>query len=298
MSNDIIFEFQKNLENNKNTYEKLGSLYNLLNTNYNKEIVIDMKSVSFISADLFAVLGACLASTVSRNGHKVVFRNINSKISSLMARNKFGRYFELELQEDKYESCIDYAVFKAKTEQLEEFEKYIVLQIFNHREIPWMSSKYKNRIIDNFLEIFNNVIDHAETENVYVCGQFFPRSKSFVFSIVDIGLTFSQKIDTFFELCKKKTPDNKIEWAIKSGNTTKIDSPGGLGLTTLLEFLKYNKGRFVIVSQDEFYDYNHKGQRTYTLSNSFPGTIVTIRVNLKDENLYMLDSDNDETIVF
>lgn len=36
-----------------------------------------------------------------------------------------------------------------------------------------MNSVYKNSIIDNFLEMFNNVIDHANSSYVYVCGQFF-----------------------------------------------------------------------------------------------------------------------------
>lgn len=295
---DIVVVFLGNLNDNKSTYEQIGKIYQLLKRNHDKRIALDMGKVTFVSANLFAVLGACLESTVPQNRNKVFFTNVNSKITSLMARNKFGRYFNINAQEDKYESCIDYAVFKAETEQLEEFERYIMLQIFNHREIPEMSSDYKNRIIDNFLEIFNNVIDHADAENVYVCGQFFPKSHSFVFSIVDIGLTFSEKIGKHFRDNGLRAPINCIEWALKLGNTTKTNSPGGLGLTTLLEFLTCNKGAFSIVSNIELYEYSSKGQRTRLLKNLFPGTIVTIRVNLNDSNWYLLDADGDETIVF
>ena len=42
-----------------------------------------------------------------------------------------------------------------------------------HNTLPIMNSVYKNSIIDNFLEMFNNVIDHANSSYVYVCGQFF-----------------------------------------------------------------------------------------------------------------------------
>lgn len=299
MEYDYRFEFKCNLNSNdKRTYEQFGNLYELLITNYNKTVVIDMGKVDFFSANLFAVLGACLDSTIEKNGHTVYFKNINSKISALMARNKFGRAFSMKKQEDRFESCIDYAMFKAETEQLEEFEKYILLQIFNHKEIPLMSENYKNRIIDNFLEIFNNVIDHAEAKYVYVCGQFFPKSQSFVFSIVDVGLTFEQKISNYFKICGKNPPMYSIEWALQSGNTTKLDSPGGLGLTTLMDFLTRNKGSFSIISNNEFYEYNSKGERTILLGNFFPGTIVTIDVNLKDSNHYIIEEDNDEIIVF
>lgn len=293
-----IFTFDCNLNNNKKTYEQFGKLYKLLDQTKNQEIYFDLRKVDFISANLFAVFGACLNSTVHRNCNKIRFLGVKNKIISLMSRNKFGKYFHLDLKNDVYKSCVEYAVFKAKTEQLEEFEKYLLLQIFNHKEIPEMSMIYKNRIIDNFLEIFNNVIDHAEAEYVYVCGQFFPSNQSFVFSIVDIGLTFAQKIDAYFEKYGKESPVHKIEWALKAGNTTKTSSPGGLGLTTLFEFLEYNKGKFSIVSNNEFYKFDYKGKRTLSLSNGFPGTIVTIDVNLRDSNLYLLDTDNDETIVF
>lgn len=52
------------------------------------------------------------------------------------------------------------------------------------------------------------------------------------------------------------------------------------------------------MSHDELYEYNSKGSRTIYLDNCFPGTIVTISVNLQDNNLYIYNKEKDETIIF
>ena len=298
MEYDYKFTFRNNLKINKKTYEMIGSLYKLLFSHKNKKILIDMSNVSFISGDLFAVLGACLTSTVPQNNHEVVFRNIQPAIKSLMVGNSFGRYFNFNSPDDKLNNCIEYAVFQAKTEQLEKFEKHVMLQIFTHEEISEMTSTLRNRITDYFLEIFNNVIDHTDAKYVYVCGQFFKKSKSFVFSIVDMGVTISEKISQYCKKYNKEIPNKSIEWAIKSGNTTKVNSPGGLGFATLLDFLAPNEGKLTIVSQNEYFEFNNRGCRTLKLNNCFPGTVVTISVNLNDNKLYILDVENDEKIEF
>lgn len=295
---DIIYVFEGNLDNNKRTYEQINELYELLEESENQKVIVNFKNVNFLSANLFAVLGACMSYTISNHGHKIYIADINRNIKELMCRNGFNKCFNWEAIEDKYNRCIRYSVFAAKTEQLEEFEKYLLIQIFQHQEIPTMSESYRDRIIDNFLEIFNNVIDHSMSSSVFVCGQFFPKSKSLRFSIVDVGLTFSDKLEEFYKSNKGEKPKHCIEWAIQFGHSTKTDEPGGLGLTTLLEFLQYNHGRFCIVSGKEFYDNSDKGTRTMKLKKGFPGTIVTIEISLKDEKLYLYDDEKEESIVF
>lgn len=298
LSTDFIFTFDCNLNNDKSTYEQIASLYNELLNHKEREITVDFKHVQFISANLFAVLGACFDKSIVKNNNLIKFTNVNPSIQKLMTRNKFAKYLNIKSQEDKYNTCIKYNIFSAQTEQLEEFEKYLIFYIFEHKEIPIMSSEYKNLVMDNFLEIFNNVIDHAEAKSVYVCGQYFRRKNKLEFSIVDIGKTFTQKINLYFSERGKSAPEKHIEWALGEGNSTKINEPGGLGLTTLLEFLQYNNGSFTIVSHDELYEYNSKGSRTIYLDNCFPGTIVTISVNLQDNNLYIYNKEKDETIIF
>lgn len=295
---DFIYTFKSNLNNDKNTYEQMTLLYKILFDRSNQRIIIDFKNVQFVSANLFAVLGACFDKNVNENKNRIEFINVSSSILSLMTRNTFSTHFNINSQKDKYNSCIEYHSFLAKTEQLEEFEKYLIFYIFDHKEIPTMTPEYKNIILDNFLEIFNNVIDHTNAEMVYVCGQYFRRMNKLDFSIVDMGQTFTQKIHLYFSKQNKLSPEKYIEWALGAGNSTKEDEPGGLGLTFLLDFLQHNGGSFTIVSHNELYEHNSKGTRTVYLDNCFPGTIVTISVNLNDNKLYIYDSKNDETIIF
>lgn len=295
---DIVFDIGDRLENNITAYEKIGGIISELSKSEKKCVLLDFSKVEFISANLFATLGACIEVWVLRQKHKVYGQGINDKISHLMAKNRFGRLVGMASEPDEDKSCVRYDIFAAETECLEQFEKYILLEIFEHKEIPMMEENYKNGIIDNFLEIFNNVIDHSQATTAHVCGQFFYESKMLVFSIADIGLTFQEKIEDYFKHIGKEAPAKKIEWALEMGNSTKIGEPGGIGLNLLLRFLKDNKGFFCVVSGNEYYEYGHNGEKTNYLTSGYPGTVVTIGINLADSNMYFLFDNSDVTIDF
>ena len=295
---DIVYNFSGNLNDNIKTYEQIGELYAHLIQKKNKKISVDFTKVNFISANLLAALGACLDYTIKNNGHEVYVNGLNKKIKDLMARNGFNRHFNFATKEDTFKKSIKYEIFKATTEQLTYFEKYMSIYIFEHKGIPSMSTEYRYRIIDNLLEIFNNVSDHVDSQNVYVCGQFFEKNKNLKFSIVDIGETFRDIIKEYF-ISKGQIPPQKcIEWAVQTGHSTKTDKPGGLGLSTLLEFLQYNRGSFTILSGSECYVYSIGGAQTRELHAGFPGTVVTIEIKLSDDNLYLYDDEKSETIIF
>lgn len=280
----------------KKTYEELIHLQKVLAENQNKRILINMMNVEFISANLLSVLGSILNSTVNKNNHIIAFSNINSKIKRLMQRNGFNRYFTWENAPDKYHTTIKYTVFKATTENLEEFERYLILNVFNRPEMPIMSNKVRDRIVDSFLEMFNNVIDHADSDSAHVCGQYFKKSGSLVISIVDVGKTIKENVSEYLQ---QEIGTNSLKWAVVKGNSTKSETaPGGLGFSLLLEFIKLNNGEFSLVSAEECYEVNSKGERFYCLDGSFQGTIVTIKFNMHDDFAYILKEEQEEEIIF
>jgi CTP-dependent riboflavin kinase len=80
-----------------------------------------------------------------------------------------------------------------------------------------------------------------------------------------------------------------IEWAMKSGHTTKTgDVSGGLGLDIIFEFIKLNKGRIQIVSSDGYWEYYNDKMEKKLFANPFHGTIANIEFNLNDKSLYHL----------
>lgn len=162
-----------------------------------------------------------------------------------------------------------------------------------------MNSAYKNNIIDNLLEMFNNVIDHANSSHVYVCGQFFPSNMDLCFSIVDIGRTINENVTSYLGVTAMDFPDNTLKWAIVPGNSTKaLEAPGGLDLSTLLDFIRHNSGCFLLISDKEIYELRSGKESFDTLDLPFPGTIVTITINLKDTQLYFLNQSNNDIIIF
>lgn len=296
---DGILTFERNIQNDTKSYEALIRLYNLINIEDNKRILLDFSNVSFMSANLLSVLGACVDNKVAKNKERISICNLNEKIKRVMQKNGFNRYFNWENIKDAYNSTVAYKVFKANTEHMVKFERYLQLNIFNREELPIMNQDFKSEIIDNFLEMFNNVIDHANSENVYACGQYFPKSKNLTFTIVDIGKTINENVTEFFLSSGKELIDNSLRWAIERGNSTKGNSaPGGLGFSVLLEFLKLNNGCFDLLSGNEFYSLNRKKERFSFLNSSFQGTIVTITINLSDDSIYLLDKNRENMIVF
>ena len=296
---DVVFAFHRNLDNSFSTYLKLLELYDVLRANDNKRILLDFTGGTFISANLLAIFGCCFDSTISNYSHRIAIKNLHPKIKVVMQKNGFNKYFAWEDLKDTYHSTMDYAVFEVSTEHMVDFERYLLIHVFSRNELPAMSEVFKDRIVDNFLEIFNNVIDHANSESVYVCGQFFPKSLNLSFSIVDLGRTIKANVTLFLQKQCTEIPLNSLQWAIVPGNSTKAESaPRGLGFSILLEFIKLNKGSFVLISDNEVYEINKSGERFKTMPVSFPGTIVTITINLKDNQLYFLDDNQNDVIVF
>lgn len=296
---EIIFPFERNLNNDITTYERLIELYHTLNTSTDKNILLDFTKVTFLSANLLAVIGCCVNNTVIKRRHRIAIRNLHPKIKEVMRKNGFNKYFTWDDLDDTYHSTMDYAFFESTTEHLVDFERYLLFNVFSRGYLPIMNTAYQNTIIDNFLEMFNNVIDHADSSYVYVCGQYFPKNQNLCFSIVDIGKTIRDNVTTFLASNDIKCPDISLKWAIIPGNSTKAEeAPGGLGFSTLLEFLKLNKGSFTLISDNEIYEILPNKERFKKLNNSFPGTIVTININLKDKQFYVLEEGTDNLIVF
>lgn len=231
--------------------------------------------------------------------HKGTNRNIHPKIKDVMRRNGFNKYFMWDDLDDYYHNSMEYASFEATTDNLTDFERYLLLNVFSRNNLPVMNSAYKNNIIDNLLEIFNNVIDHAESRYAYVCGQYFPQNANLSFSVVDLGKTINQNVVEYLKKMKTEIPDNTLKWAVLPGNSTKTESaPGGLGLSTLLNFLKQNRGIFTLISDNEVYEIRPGREKFDKITTVFPGTIVTITINLKDSNFYLLDDRNNNLIIF
>jgi len=298
MKFDLIVQINSNLNNETKAHIELIKLYNELGSKKGCNILLDFSGIYFLSANLLALLGCCVDSIISSDKNQVSITHLHPKIKVVMQKNGFNRYFTWEDKKDVYHSTMSYRIFAVNTDNLGDFERYLLLNIFNRKELPIMNPCYKDRIVDNFLEIFNNVIDHADSSAVYVCGQYFHKSSNLSFTIVDLGKTIKSNVTSYLAGKSIFVPDNTLDWAVLPGNSTKPDDPGGLGFSIIIDFLEHNKGSLILISDDEIYELNNGKKRSRKMEVSFPGTVVTITINLKDQHLYFLDKDNDSIIIF
>src|SRR5690606_24535019 len=133
------------------------------------------------------------------------------------------------------------------------------------------------RLIDAFLELFCNVQKHARTESpIFACGQFYPNMKRLCFTLVDMGVGYFQPIHEFTNR-DVKTPSEAIMWALK-GNTTKVGTPGGLGLKEIQKFCTESGSTFVIISGGAYWT---NFQLFPTTVKPFCGTIVNVIFDCK-----------------
>lgn len=67
-----------------------------------------------------------------------------------------------------------------------------------------------------------------------------------------------------------------------------------MGLALLKEFIGLNKGHIQICSGNEFWEYTTDKETATYIDSNFPGTIVSININMKDNKSYILKNEIDD----
>ena len=265
----------KNLQISYSSHNELARLCEEINSFSGDRLILDFNKVTFISANQFAGLGC-----------------MSDRLTSVIRVNGFNIHFSWSSLPDKYNTSIPYKIFNVS--QIDEFERYIAISIFDRSDLPLMSPGVKESMIDNILEIFNNVKEHTNATHLYTCGQYFPQKSLLYFTVADSGETIPNNVLHFFYDHHLRFNGFSIDWAIQSGNSTRrTDSPGGLGLYLLSDFIKMNEGELFIVSGNEAFEQTKRGTRCKYLEYTFSGTIVTMAFNMADRSRYRLTSETE-----
>lgn len=280
-----------NIKSNFDGYNYLSSLYKELINKYNENIVFDFNQVRFIEANLCAFLGS-IFEALEQNNNTIKIININSNVSNILRKNNFLIPYGYSQLSDKYDTTLLYRKFTPKEDK--EFYKYIDEQLLRKPDFPSHSELLGKKITESIFELYVNAITHGHCSFIHVCGQFFPRkpNKPLYFTIVDKGITIKENVVKYLQN-NEMTSAETIEWAMQSGNTTKMSNiPGGLGLGIIFEFIKKNNGKIHIVSSDGYYEYNNNSIIKEKLKDSFEGTMVNLSFNLNETKHYSLIEEN------
>lgn len=262
----------------------------------NKEIVFDFSKVTFLEANLSALIGT-IFEILESNGNQIKIIKLREQVEIILRKNEFLLPFGFDKMFDYFGTTLIYKKFTPKDDK--GFYQYIQNQLLNKPKFPSHSEKLGKEITRNIFEIYENARTHGKCDFIHTCGQFFPNrdGKPLYFTVVDKGHNIKQNVSKY--LNKDIDATEAIVWAMVKGNTTKTgDTSGGLGLAVIFQFIEFNMGKIQVISSDGFYEFNRGKVVTNKLNSKFDGTIVNIKFNLDDDNYYKLvnEEDNFENI--
>lgn len=159
-----------------------------------------------------------------------------------------------------------------------------------------VSEKLGDAIVGKMWEIYNNAFEHSQTPvGVFSCGQHFSNSDELVLAVVDFGRGIPNKVRAYFRGLREDSSsgstnfssDVLLNWAFGSGHTTTTAEgvPRGLGLALLEDFVRVNKGKLEIYSNNAYAIIDTNGKKFSEHGAQFDGTIVQITLRC-NEGLY------------
>jgi len=280
-----------NIDNSFESYQQLISFYHNNKNKVFEDIYVVLNR--WFAANMSAALGAVL-DLLSEYYSTIHFGYMPPKTEQILLKNDFLTYYGKNRGVDVNHTTIRFQ--KLKPSDGRYFKNYVVEELVGRHELPRMSLALKEKMVEAIYEIFVNAQIHSETDNIYTCGQFYPKKNKIEFTIVDAGVGFMNKINRRFGW--SINAEQAIRWAIEDKNTTKEHVSGGIGLALLKEFVEKNKGKMQIVSDSGFYEFGIQGDTFKLFDGRFPGTIVNLQFCTDDNNNYVLENEIDINNIF
>lgn len=291
-----IIQFPASLKTDEEGFHFLSSL--LIGTSKSKRFILDFQYVTWIEANLCAVLGAIITIN-KKSGANFTFQNFNNSfIENTLRNNGFLKYIKANVSTpQKKHSGIPLKQFDLQNE--DELEEYIYEYVLLAKAVPDMSEGAKKKIFRSIFELYQNSVMHSGADDVFVCGQFYHNKKRMALTMVEVGRTFKDNVTEHAFGFGNYSGKESIEWAVKTGNTTKPKGEtGGLGLELIREFLRMNKGKIQIRSADGYWEEKKGVTFAHDCSSYFQGSIVNIEFNLRDTKEYTTPEEIDIKSIF
>lgn len=260
-----------------------------------KLVCLDFSKCHFISAEGTAVLSG-MKFVRDKKGckTKIDYNTIQEDVRIVLKRWGFLDLFESSGSGWKVVSPIGTTIPIYKQERLmvNDIVNYIDQILLNRTEMPVMSAALHKEIRRSFFELFGNIFTHSDSIiGGIVCGQVFPKDRKIQIVFYDVGKGIARNV------CKAEpsiTSDEKaIEWALKRGTST-LSSESvsrGLGLYLIRMFLSVNEGEFRIYANQGAVKEVSGKQELQRLEYPVEGTLIDLRINIRDDVKYMLASE-------
>ncbi len=279
------------INNTFESYQRLIAFYQEHKDKAFSTIHIELRQ--WFAANMCSALGG-IFDKLAENLNNIEFDYISPEIEKILLKNDFLSFFGRSRVIDNYHTTIRF--LKLKISDGKFFNNYVVHELIGRAELPKMSLLVKEKMTEAIYEIFVNAQIHSSSKHIYTCGQFFPKDNRIEFTIVDTGMGFKRKVNETFN--SNLSSIQAIKWATEDTHTTKKGVTGGIGLAFIKEFIEKNKGKMQIISDDGFYQFDSRGEKTEIFNGSFPGTIVNLQFRTDDYSSYVLKQEFDKNNIF
>jgi len=263
------------IKTNSTGLNHLLSFYHALAKYRDVNVLVDFSELKWIDANMIALFNAVEYKLNKENNITLVtdMDYLASKFSVLF-RNGAVSDDSIAIS-DVQLTTLPYKIFFPLEQK--EFAVYVNDQLMQHRGVAHkIEERFKNRIKRDLIEISTNIFRHAQTTDpFFVCGQYYPKNRAFIFTMVDLGVGFLRPINAFDPTIV--TDYEAIKWAL-NGNTTKTDENGGLGLSGILDYFQDNGGDFHICTGYTYWS-KSSDNPSQRLKHPFLGTFVSLCFN-------------------
>lgn len=152
------------------------------------------------------------------------------------------------------------------------------------RSLVPIDADVKNEVIAKVVEIYVNAFEHADSNvGVFVYGQHYHHQGELNLTLIDFGLGIPHKVKTHLNQHLMEASE-AIEWALAPGNSTGNENvPRGIGLDTLISFVRENDGKLEIFSDNGYSMSSRNELLCVEYPRRFCGTLINI--SLKCANL-------------
>ena len=242
----IKYELKGSISSTHFGYAKLLDVYRFCKKYNNCTIMICFRNCSWFDANMSAVLRAILYKLREENNIKFYSEKKYADKFPILISNGFFKSNNDRII--KYSTGTEVKLREFDKKQDQEYYEYVENDLLNHSGIK-IDSNTKYYISECLIEAFGNFEIHSKKEYpLFVCGQYYPKKKLFIFTIQDLGVGFLNPISELHPAID--TYEKAIKWAIIKGNTTKSGIPGGLGMDELKSNMMNVGGKFEVISGD------------------------------------------------
>lgn len=276
---ELVINFPRNLYTNVVGLNFLSNQFEKIN-NEQVHVILDFTHNQWVDANLSSIISLLIDLITEKNNGRVTIRYIDNDVISIFKKNGFFQKYNLDTEDDYYNSTIPLRDFRI--EQEEDFLFHLIERVMPKINFTNTINESAIKSFQTSLsEVFTNVRLHSDSEKVYTCGQLYYNKDKVSFTIVNYGRTIGENVNVLMET--SLTDAEAIYWATQEGNTTKrSDDNGGLGFPIVKNFLTNNNGTLIIKSGKGILEQSNDGARFKEYTSNFPGTIVSIETSIKN----------------